>query len=140
MVDCFSHLSSDSSCRCVLFTSAGPVFTAGLDLTDAAQTLFSVPGDDPARKAFFLRQNLIRPYQDTFTSIEKVHIWIYIYRVHVYTCMDVEAHYHKHLNHSNMYIYMYMYVHVYLTYNIHVHVCAYLSIIIDALKLSQPLS
>lgn len=71
-MECFSFLTTDSSCRCVLFTSAGPVFTAGLDLTEAAQTLFTLPGEDAARKAAYLRKNAIKPFQDSFTSIEKV--------------------------------------------------------------------
>ena len=72
MVECFSYLSTDPLCRCVLFTSAGPVFTAGLDLAEAAQGLFSLEGEDPARKAMYLKQRMIKPFQDTFTSIEKV--------------------------------------------------------------------
>ena len=72
MVECFSYLATDTSCRCVLFTSTGPVFTAGLDLSEAAQTLFSLEGDDAARKAAFLKTNMIKPFQNTFTGIEKV--------------------------------------------------------------------
>ncbi len=78
MVECFSYLSTDSLCRCILFTSTGPVFTSGLDLSDAAQSLFTMEGEDTARKAMILKTKMIKPFQDTFTSIEKVSIVIIV--------------------------------------------------------------
>ena len=60
-----------------MISGRGKIFTAGLDLTDAASTFV---GDDPskdvARKAFDHRR-LIKDYQETFTCIEKVLAKIY---------------------------------------------------------------
>ena len=78
MVECFTHLSQDTTCRCVIISASGSVFTAGLDLNDAAEMFFSVTGNDVARKAFYLRDNVIKPYQMSFTSIEKVCKYMYM--------------------------------------------------------------
>lgn len=75
MAECFKFLSTDSSSRCVLFTSEGPVFTSGLDLVEGAQFLFSIPGEDIARKGFYLREH-IKQFQEAFSSIEKVYKYI----------------------------------------------------------------
>jgi delta(3,5)-delta(2,4)-dienoyl-CoA isomerase len=73
MVECFTALGGDSDCRSVVIDGAGMSFTSGLDLNDAAEDLFSSSNDDKdvARKAFHMRENIIKPYQQSFTSIEK---------------------------------------------------------------------
>ena len=77
MPKCFSYLASESSCRSVVISGRGKIFTAGLDLTDAASTFVgNDPSKDVARKAFDHRR-LIKDYQETFTCIEKVLAMIY---------------------------------------------------------------
>ena len=78
MVECFTHLSQDTTCRCVIISASGSVFTAGLDLNDAAEMFFSATSNDVARKAFYLRDNVVKPYQMSFTSIEKVCKYMYM--------------------------------------------------------------
>ncbi|XP_077468351.1 delta(3,5)-Delta(2,4)-dienoyl-CoA isomerase, mitochondrial isoform X1 [Stigmatopora argus] len=70
MVDCFNQISDDQDCRVVVFSAAGKVFTAGIDLMDMAGEILQPDGDDTARISWNLRKS-IRKYQDTFTVIEK---------------------------------------------------------------------
>ena len=70
--ECFQRLSTDADTRCVIVAGAGKNFSAGLDLTDFADTFFEGQGSqDPARKAFRLKET-IKPMQDSFTAVEKV--------------------------------------------------------------------
>ncbi|KAM9225751.1 delta(3,5)-Delta(2,4)-dienoyl-CoA isomerase, mitochondrial-like [Dugong dugon] len=70
MVECFNKISEDASCRAVVVSGEGKMFTSGIDLTDIASGLLQPPGDDVARKSWYLR-NIITRYQETFSVIEK---------------------------------------------------------------------
>ena len=80
------------------------MFTAGLDLNDAAEMFFSVTGNDVARKAFYLRDNVIKPYQMSFTSIEKVCKYMYMNVLNktIYIC--------NLCNYTHVYECVYMYI------------------------------
>ncbi|XP_064602509.1 delta(3,5)-Delta(2,4)-dienoyl-CoA isomerase, mitochondrial-like [Liolophura sinensis] len=68
MVECFNQLSADPECRVVVLTGAGPVFTAGLDLSDLNSV---VPReDDIARNAMVIRRH-VKQMQESFNVIEK---------------------------------------------------------------------
>ncbi|CAN7995482.1 unnamed protein product, partial [Ixodes hexagonus] len=72
---CFRQLNDDRTCRAVIISGAGKMFTAGLDFKSmTGQLMQPGSGDDEepdvARKARHLH-NLITSYQATFTSIEK---------------------------------------------------------------------
>ncbi|KAF7651381.1 hypothetical protein LDENG_00111820 [Lucifuga dentata] len=69
MVDCFNQIAEDPGCRVVVFSGAGKVFTAGIDLMDMASVL-QPEGDDVARISWNLRR-LVTKYQETFSVIEK---------------------------------------------------------------------
>lgn len=72
---CFQQLHNDKTCRVVVLSGAGKLFTAGLDLSSIAESFMSPPssGDgepDVARKARHMHA-LITRYQHTFTAIEQ---------------------------------------------------------------------
>lgn len=82
----FKYLDGLASCRCILLTSDGPVFTSGLDLQYASRIFFSSPSPsvqeedavegkereepDAARKAYVLKR-FLRFLQTVFTCVEK---------------------------------------------------------------------
>ncbi|XP_041919177.1 delta(3,5)-Delta(2,4)-dienoyl-CoA isomerase, mitochondrial isoform X1 [Alosa sapidissima] len=70
MVDCFTEIAGDSECRVVVFSGAGKIFTAGIDLMDMASDVLQPEGDDTARTSWNLRR-IITKYQETFSVIEK---------------------------------------------------------------------
>ncbi|XP_056297475.1 delta(3,5)-Delta(2,4)-dienoyl-CoA isomerase, mitochondrial [Pseudoliparis swirei] len=70
MVECFNEIAGDPSCRVVVFSAAGKVFTAGIDLMDMAGDVLNPEGDDAARIAWNMRK-IITKYQETFSVIEK---------------------------------------------------------------------
>ncbi|XP_030331011.1 delta(3,5)-Delta(2,4)-dienoyl-CoA isomerase, mitochondrial isoform X2 [Strigops habroptila] len=70
MVECFQAIAHDSSCRAVVVSGAGKVFSAGLDLADVGSELLMVEGDDPARKAWNLRKKICA-FQESFSVLEK---------------------------------------------------------------------
>lgn len=70
MVDCFNQIAKDSECRVVVFSGAGKIFTAGIDLMDMASDIMQPEGDDTARISWNLR-HIIAKYQETFSVIEK---------------------------------------------------------------------
>lgn len=70
MVDCFSQIAGDPECRVVVFTGAGKIFTAGIDLMDMASDILQPEGDDIARTSWNMRHTISK-YQETFTCIEK---------------------------------------------------------------------
>ncbi|XP_065137936.1 delta(3,5)-Delta(2,4)-dienoyl-CoA isomerase, mitochondrial isoform X2 [Paramisgurnus dabryanus] len=70
MVDCFNQIAEDSECRVVVFSGAGKIFTAGIDLMDMASDIMQPEGDDTARISWNLR-HIIAKYQETFSVIEK---------------------------------------------------------------------
>lgn len=70
MVDCFSQIAGDPECRVVVFTGAGKIFTAGIDLMDMASDILQPEGDDTARTSWNMRHTISK-YQETFTCIEK---------------------------------------------------------------------
>merc|ERR1719231_1952357 len=52
---CFAEvIPADASCRCVVLTGAGPIFSAGIDLTGAMQTIAGGESQDAARRAVAL--------------------------------------------------------------------------------------
>ncbi|XP_075843001.1 delta(3,5)-Delta(2,4)-dienoyl-CoA isomerase, mitochondrial [Microtus pennsylvanicus] len=69
LVECFQKIAEDSDCRAVVISGAGKMFSSGIDIMDMAK-LLQPPGDDTARKAWYLR-DLISRFQKTFTVIEK---------------------------------------------------------------------
>lgn len=70
MVDCFNKIAGDPDCRVVVFSGAGKIFTAGIDLMDMASDILQPEGDDTARISWNLRK-IVTKYQETFTVIEK---------------------------------------------------------------------
>jgi len=69
---CFETLHEDTSCRAIILSGAGKIFTAGLDLTSIQSTLLDViqSNDDIARKCRRTHK-LVKDYQASFTSLEK---------------------------------------------------------------------
>ncbi|XP_067363025.1 delta(3,5)-Delta(2,4)-dienoyl-CoA isomerase, mitochondrial isoform X1 [Channa argus] len=70
MVDCFNEIAVDPDCRVVVFSAAGKIFTAGLDLMDMAGDILQPEGDDTARVSWNLRRTVAK-YQESFSVIEK---------------------------------------------------------------------
>ncbi|XP_075393285.1 delta(3,5)-Delta(2,4)-dienoyl-CoA isomerase, mitochondrial [Tenrec ecaudatus] len=70
MVECFNKIARDSSCRAVVISGAGKMFTSGIDLMDMASDIMQPQGEDVARISWYLR-DLITRYQETFSVIEK---------------------------------------------------------------------
>ncbi|NWT49234.1 ECH1 protein, partial [Chroicocephalus maculipennis] len=70
MVECFQDIGQDPSCRAVVISGAGKIFTAGLDLVEMGGGLLLVEGEDVARKAWNLRRGGGH-YQETFSVLEK---------------------------------------------------------------------
>ncbi|XP_076837466.1 delta(3,5)-Delta(2,4)-dienoyl-CoA isomerase, mitochondrial isoform X2 [Brachyhypopomus gauderio] len=70
MVGCFNQIAEDPECRVVVFSGAGKLFTAGIDLMDIAGDLLHPEGDDTARTSWYLRR-IVSKYQETFSVIEK---------------------------------------------------------------------
>jgi len=64
--ECFTQLNQDKDVRCIVISSKGKVFTAGLDLTDG---MLKSEEEDFARRAFSVRQEIML-MQDSFTAIE----------------------------------------------------------------------
>ncbi|PKK16768.1 enoyl CoA hydratase 1, peroxisomal [Columba livia] len=71
MVSCFGAVAQDSSCRAVVVSGAGTVFSAGIDLASLGSAVLALPGDDAARRGWNLRRK-IRDLQQSFTALEKV--------------------------------------------------------------------
>uniref|UniRef100_A0AAY5EDG4 Enoyl CoA hydratase 1, peroxisomal n=1 Tax=Electrophorus electricus TaxID=8005 RepID=A0AAY5EDG4_ELEEL len=71
MVDCFNQIAEDPECRVVVFSGAGKLFTAGIDLMNMAGDLLQPKGSDTARISWYLRR-IVAKYQETFSVIEKV--------------------------------------------------------------------
>ncbi|MCJ9428324.1 crotonase/enoyl-CoA hydratase family protein [Kordiimonas marina] len=66
----FRHLDTQSDIRAVVLSGEGKHFTAGLDLKESGESLFT-PGDaDPARVREKLRRHILW-LQDCFTAIEQ---------------------------------------------------------------------
>ncbi|NP_001005704.1 delta(3,5)-Delta(2,4)-dienoyl-CoA isomerase, mitochondrial [Xenopus tropicalis] len=70
MVLCFRAIAEDASCRAVVISGAGKMFTSGIDLFDLGSDFLQQQEDDPARIAWNLRKK-ISDYQETFSVIEK---------------------------------------------------------------------
>ncbi|XP_075346142.1 delta(3,5)-Delta(2,4)-dienoyl-CoA isomerase, mitochondrial [Mycteria americana] len=70
MAECFRDVGRDPSCRAVVVSGAGKIFTAGIDLVEMGSEFLRVEGEDAARKAWNLRQK-IREFQETFSALEK---------------------------------------------------------------------
>ncbi|XP_061828481.1 delta(3,5)-Delta(2,4)-dienoyl-CoA isomerase, mitochondrial isoform X2 [Nerophis lumbriciformis] len=70
MVDCFNEIADDPDCRVVVFSAAGKVFTAGIDLMDMAGDILQPEGDDTARISWNIRKTITK-YQNTFSVIER---------------------------------------------------------------------
>nr|XP_046245965.1 delta(3,5)-Delta(2,4)-dienoyl-CoA isomerase, mitochondrial isoform X2 [Scatophagus argus] len=70
MVDFFNEIAGNPDCRVVVFSGAGKMFTAGIDLTDMAGDVLQPEGDDTARVSWNIRKT-IGKYQETFSVIEK---------------------------------------------------------------------
>ncbi len=66
--DCFKALDDDASVRAIVLCAEGRLFTAGLDLKEAGQTL-GTTDDDPARVRERLRRHTVW-LQETFSAIE----------------------------------------------------------------------
>ncbi|XP_003968835.2 delta(3,5)-Delta(2,4)-dienoyl-CoA isomerase, mitochondrial [Takifugu rubripes] len=70
MVELFSELAGNPDCRVVVFSGAGKMFTAGIDLMDMASDVLQPVGEDTARISWNLRKK-IAEYQETFSVIER---------------------------------------------------------------------
>ncbi|XP_069764759.1 delta(3,5)-Delta(2,4)-dienoyl-CoA isomerase, mitochondrial isoform X2 [Narcine bancroftii] len=70
MVECFNRVAQDSDFRVVVISGAGKMFTAGIDLVDVAGDVLQSDGGDIARKAWHIR-NIILRFQESFNVIEK---------------------------------------------------------------------
>ncbi|XP_051534515.1 delta(3,5)-Delta(2,4)-dienoyl-CoA isomerase, mitochondrial isoform X1 [Myxocyprinus asiaticus] len=70
MVDCFNQITEDSECRVVVFSGAGKLFTAGIDLMSMASDILQPEGDDTARISWNVRRTISK-YQETFSVMEK---------------------------------------------------------------------
>ncbi|PNF41641.1 Delta(3,5)-Delta(2,4)-dienoyl-CoA isomerase, mitochondrial [Cryptotermes secundus] len=68
---CFTELGNDPDCRVIVLSGAGKVFSAGIDLADAAQLGTKLgEHEDVARRCKILHDT-IKLYQDAMTSLEK---------------------------------------------------------------------
>lgn len=68
--ECFEAIANDSRVRAVVISANGRIFTAGLDLKDAAPTDMGGAGSkDVARKAYHLRREILE-IQQSFNNIE----------------------------------------------------------------------
>lgn len=68
---CFTDLADDSDCRVIVLSGAGKVFSAGIDMADAAQIGAKLgEHEDVARRCKVLHDGL-KLYQDAMTSLEK---------------------------------------------------------------------
>uniref|UniRef100_H3BYF6 Delta(3,5)-Delta(2,4)-dienoyl-CoA isomerase, mitochondrial n=1 Tax=Tetraodon nigroviridis TaxID=99883 RepID=H3BYF6_TETNG len=70
MVELFNELAVNPDCRAVVFSGAGEVFTAGIDLMDMANDVLQPGGKDTARKCWQLRKKIVA-YQETFSVLER---------------------------------------------------------------------
>ncbi|XP_055519784.1 delta(3,5)-Delta(2,4)-dienoyl-CoA isomerase, mitochondrial [Leucoraja erinacea] len=70
MVECFDRVAQDSDFRVVVISGAGKMFTAGIDLMDMAGDMLQSEETDVARKAWKLRNTVLR-FQESFSAIEK---------------------------------------------------------------------
>ncbi|NXV80763.1 ECH1 protein, partial [Atlantisia rogersi] len=70
LVECFRAITDDTSCRAVVISGAGKLFTAGIDLGELGREFGALEGEDTARTAWRLR-NKISQYQESFTALEK---------------------------------------------------------------------
>jgi len=67
----FTSLGRDPSCRAIILSGSGRMFTAGIDLADLTKIAGIINGDaDSARKAMIM-EPMIRWMQDQFTALEK---------------------------------------------------------------------
>lgn len=70
MVTCFEQISLDPDCRSIVFSGAGKMFSAGIDIQALTGTMSPSESDDVGRKAFRLR-SVVPKFQDSFTALEK---------------------------------------------------------------------
>ncbi|KAM3615791.1 uncharacterized protein V6R79_007928 [Siganus canaliculatus] len=70
MVECFNAIAADEHCRVVVFSGAGKMFTAGMDLMDFAGDMIQPEGTDVARMSWNVRK-VVTAAQETFSVIEK---------------------------------------------------------------------
>jgi len=67
---CFKEITNNSDVRVVILSAAGRLFTAGLDLKEAASSLNPPDQQDVARKALKFKQ-LVDEFQASFSAIER---------------------------------------------------------------------
>ncbi|CAK8686169.1 unnamed protein product [Clavelina lepadiformis] len=70
MTDCFSKASDDENVRSIVLSGKGRLFTAGLDLMEAAQNFSSSPDQDVARRGFKMAK-YIGLAQESCSAIER---------------------------------------------------------------------
>eukprot|EP00742_Colponemidia_sp_Colp-10_P002313 GILJ01002469.1.p1 GENE.GILJ01002469.1~~GILJ01002469.1.p1 ORF type:complete len:276 (+),score=38.91 GILJ01002469.1:58-885(+) len=70
--DVFAKLSEDPNCRVIVTSGSGRLFTAGLDLSEAAEAITLSDITDVGRKGYALMK-LIKQFQACFTAIEQCH-------------------------------------------------------------------
>jgi len=72
MVDCFTIINKDKNVRVVIISGAGPIFTAGLDLSDHMDTFGTDNNNaDIGRKGNAIREQLLA-YQQSFTILNEI--------------------------------------------------------------------
>jgi delta(3,5)-delta(2,4)-dienoyl-CoA isomerase len=69
--ECFGELNSDPKCRAVVLSGAGRIFTSGLDFSDMGQLMAIYQSEDDVARKFKKMYSFVKPYQDSFTSLEK---------------------------------------------------------------------
>lgn len=72
MRECFAELNDESRCRAIVLSGAGKMFTAGLDFSDMGKLMEVLQGDDDVARRFKKMLDFVRPYQESFTALEKV--------------------------------------------------------------------
>ncbi|XP_051521660.1 delta(3,5)-Delta(2,4)-dienoyl-CoA isomerase, mitochondrial-like isoform X2 [Myxocyprinus asiaticus] len=83
MVDCFNQIAEDPECRVVVFSGAGKLFTAGIDLMSMASDILQPEGDDTARISWNLRHIIVSKTSDC------CHTWSMYWRGLVSTGVDL---------------------------------------------------
>eukprot|EP00455_Lapot_gusevi_P026869 TRINITY_DN2835_c0_g1_i1.p1 TRINITY_DN2835_c0_g1~~TRINITY_DN2835_c0_g1_i1.p1 ORF type:complete len:299 (+),score=97.65 TRINITY_DN2835_c0_g1_i1:59-898(+) len=72
MRECFQAIGRNKNVKAVVLSAAGKIFTAGLDLMDAAGTIMAdKPDQDVSRRAFDMRAYVLE-LQESFMAIENI--------------------------------------------------------------------
>ncbi len=70
--ECFAELNEEQKCRAIVLSGAGRLFSSGLDFSDMGALMSAFQGDDDVARKFKKMLAFIKPYQESFTALEKV--------------------------------------------------------------------